>query len=218
MSVYEMAGLRVAMSPKHPLTAQRAERYLSNDARVDMTVVGNGDANEEYATLAQSFYTQLLLFDGFLLHASAVELNGEAFAFSAPSGTGKSTHARYWRSELSAQIINDDKPAIRRIDDRFCACGTPFSGKHDDSRNVCVPLKAIVFLRRAEQVQVRRLSMREALYALLNQTVRPNNVSDYDRLLSLLEDMLSLVDVFEAGVPNRPNAAREVYRAVIAKA
>ena len=153
-------------------------------------------------------------FDGFLLHASAVEYNGVAVAFSAPSGTGKSTHSSYWRNKLGARIINDDKPALRRIHGTVCACGTPFSGKCDLSRNVCVPLRAIVFLARAENVCVRRLSTEEALYRILSQTIRPRDEMQYVRLLGLLDELLKQAEVYEAGVPNDPQSALSVKRAI----
>ena len=51
-----------------------------------------------------------------LLHAAAIEVDGCAYAFSAPSGTGKSTHILLWRQRFGERvdIINGDKPIIRR--------------------------------------------------------------------------------------------------------
>ena len=216
MALFSIAGLVVEMTPVHPLTASRAKRYAIANGEAQLAVVGGGtDGFEEHALLAQSFYEQLPAFDGFLLHASAVELDGKAFAFSAPSGTGKSTHAAFWEYELGAQIINDDKPALRLIDGRFCACGTPFSGKHDKSRNVCVPLKAIVFLKRGPSVTVRRLPVAEALYAILTQTLRPQDVHSVDSLFPLYDRLLKQVAVYEATVPNDPSAAHDVYKEIV---
>ncbi len=215
MSLYKMAGLCVSMTPRYELMASRAKPYLAADGMPDFEIACGGDENEEYAELARAFYEKLLFFDGFLLHASAVELEGKAVAFSAPSGTGKSTHASFWRTQLGATVINDDKPAIRLMDEVLYACGTPFSGKTSQSRNVCVPLAAVVFLKRAETVSVRRLSSQEALFALLGQTLRPADATAYDRLLSLLERLLMQIPVYEAGVPNAPDAALKVKDAII---
>lgn len=214
MPLYSMAGLCVAMTPQHTLTLSRAMPYRIETGTPVFELIGGGDANEEYANLARSFYEQILIFDGFLLHASAVELDGKAVAFSAPSGTGKSTHAAFWQTALDARIINDDKPAVRLMDGVFHACGTPFSGKAALSRNVCVPLHAIVFLKRAEQVTVRRLSTNEALYLLLGQTLRPTDAALYERLLSLMERLLSQTAVYEAGVPNDSTVALAVKNAI----
>ena len=61
------------------------------------------------------FY-DLLKNHGFMLHASAVEVDGKAYLFSASSGTGKSTHTKLWQEYFGydkALIINDDKPALK---------------------------------------------------------------------------------------------------------
>lgn len=215
MPLYRIAGLTVDMQPHFALTGRRAEVYRTDATSADLLLTGQqDDAASEYASLARSFYEQLLGFDGFLLHASVVELEGKAYAFSAPSGTGKSTHASFWEREHGASVINDDKPAIRLIDGTFCACGTPFSGKHDKSRPVCVPLAGVVFLHRAAQTTVQKMPLSKALWSLLDQTLRPKTARDYERLLTLLEEMLRQVPVYAAGVTNDPAAARIVRAAL----
>lgn len=216
MAVYRMAGVTVKMDARFPLTHDRAEAYRVDTDAVDMTLVGGGaDAYEEHAVLARSFYEQLPRFDGFLLHASAVELGGRAFAFSAKSGTGKSTHAAHWCRELGALIVNDDKPAVRRIHGTFCACGTPFSGKHDASRAVCVPLGGVVLLKRGEQNAVRRLETNEALWMLLNQTLRPKEKTAYAALLSLFEELIAAVPFYEVHCVDAPQAAHDIYQGIL---
>ncbi|MDO4436602.1 MAG: hypothetical protein Q4B77_01420 [Coriobacteriaceae bacterium] len=46
-----------------------------------------------------------------LVHAVALEYRGDGYLFCAPSGTGKSTHARLWCEHLGAdaRILNGDK-------------------------------------------------------------------------------------------------------------
>lgn len=50
--------------------------------------------NCEYLSTGGSFYRQLAMFDGMMLHASGVVVDGKAYLFSASCGTGKSTHVR----------------------------------------------------------------------------------------------------------------------------
>ncbi|MBQ4617866.1 MAG: hypothetical protein IJB27_05775 [Clostridia bacterium] len=215
MPIYKMANLYVDMTPHHALTSQRAAAYRSDASIADIVLPPcDGDAYEEHAVLGRGFYGALLEHDGFLLHASAVELDGKAYLFSASSGTGKSTHAAFWQSELGALTINDDKPAVRLIDGVFHACGTPFSGKEDKSRNVCVPLGAIVVLRRGEKTKVEPIATREALFRLLDQTIRPAETAAYERLLTLAERVIESVPMYIAYVPNDPSSAREVYQQV----
>lgn len=48
-----------------------------------------------------------------------LEIDGKAYMFSAPSGTGKSTHAKLWRDCFGDRVtmINDDKPLIKFRED-----------------------------------------------------------------------------------------------------
>lgn len=215
MALYRIAGLTVDMPVSHELTRSRAARYQAQADAADVVLPrALGDAYEEYAELATAFYTELLRYDGFLVHASAVELDGAAFLFSATSGTGKSTHASYWVSTLGACVLNDDKPAVRRSDNGFTVYGTPFCGKNDISENRGAPLKAIAVLRRAPETRVEPLSKREALFCLLDQTIRPTDPALYERLLTLLEELLECVPVYAVYVPNDPASASAVHRAL----
>ena len=56
----------------------------------------------------------MLRYDTFLFHGSVISVDGEAYIFTAKSGTGKSTHTRLWREYLGerAVMVNDDKPLI----------------------------------------------------------------------------------------------------------
>ena len=91
------------------------------------------------------FYRNLLFHDGLMLHASAVAYEGYAYLFSGPCGMGKSTHARLWQQVFGekAVIFNDDKPALRCVDGKWFAYGTPWCGKDgingkdgEDGKNV----------------------------------------------------------------------------------
>ena len=217
MPIYEIAGIKVDMTPRYALTARRAAPYRVVTDQADIVLHSEGDAGEEYAVLAREFYEKLLGFDGFLLHASAVELDGKAYLFSAPSGTGKSTHAAFWRERFGARIINDDKPAVRRINGTFYACGTPFSGKHDISQPVCVEIGGIAMLRRGDRTTATRVDIAKALWAVLNQTIRPTDAEGCERMLGLLEEMLTRIPVFEVYCTKEVQAAETVKDAMTAQ-
>lgn len=232
MPIYDIAGLRVEMSPAYPTLQRQAAAYLSPDqtAGADMTVavsdafLAQKQAENPHLTLddceyiwfGSQFYRKLLSFDGFMLHASAVMLDGRAYLFSAPSGTGKSTHTQLWLRHFGerAAILNDDKPALRRIGGTFFACGTPFSGKVDLSRPCIVPLGGVCLLHRAEQNTVRRLGTAQALPKIFNQTIRPQDGGAMDRLLSLLDGFFRSVAVFEMGCNISTEAVQTAYGAM----
>jgi hypothetical protein len=107
----------------------------------------------EYSLTGFSFQDRLAVLGGGVLHASSLAWRGHGIAFSANSGTGKSTHVGLWQQLLGDEVVvvNDDKPAIVFEGDQAMLCGTPWSGKHAINTNVTVPLEAIVFIERGEQ-------------------------------------------------------------------
>ena len=65
-----------------------------------------------------------------LIHASLVRQNGYGYAFIAKSGTGKSTQVSNWLRYLpGCDLMNDDNPIIRIIDNKPFIYGGPWSGK-----------------------------------------------------------------------------------------
>lgn len=171
-----------------------------------------------YIESGRQMYKNLLAFDGFYLHSSAVELDGMAYLFSGPSGMGKSTHTRLWQSVFgkAAQVFNDDKPALRRIDGRWYAYGTPWCGKDRINQNKKVPLAGICFLKRGEENKIRRLSAKEALPLLLSQTIHKlQDSKSLDLLLNNVNYLLKEIPVFE--LENLPveDAARLSHRTML---
>ena len=169
MPFYDIAGLKVRMNNCGGRSQSQAQAYLAEnqdenqkfdiDINVDKQRVLDAMAEHpeltqndwEYMLTGSDFYTDLIKYDGILLHSSCVVVDGIAYTFSADSGTGKSTHTQLWLKKFGdrAYILNDDKPAIRLIGDTVYACGTPWSGKYDYSTPAVVPLAGICFLERS---------------------------------------------------------------------
>ncbi len=105
------------------------------------------------------------------LHSAAVNVNGEAFAFTAPSGVGKSTRAQAWIDALDAELINGDRPLINVC--RMELYGVPWDGKEQCFRNVSFPLKTICEVRRAKSAYVRKLSYAQKRNVLMQQCFIP---------------------------------------------
>ncbi len=137
----------------------------------------------EYLYSGEAFASRLAQLGGLVMHGSAVAFDGKGVIFSAPSGTGKSTHAGLWKQQYGERVIqiNDDKPAIRFVEDVPYVYGTPWSGKTDVNANVKAPLGAIVFLKQAPQNRIQPLPLEEAILHIHRETVRPF----YDEALGL---------------------------------
>lgn len=151
--------------------------------------------------------------DGIIFHSSAIMVDGEAYLFTAPSGTGKSTHTRLWREMLGdkAVMINDDKPIIRYVDGDFYVYGTPWNGKHRLDTNCRAKIKAICKIYQAKENQIEKCGVSEMLMTILNQTIRPDNLQDMDKLLSIIDKLLTQVKLYKLGCNVSAEAAELSY-------
>jgi serine kinase of HPr protein (carbohydrate metabolism regulator) len=158
--------------------------------------------------------------DGIIFHSSAIMVDGKAYLFTAPSGTGKSTHTRLWRELLGdrAVMINDDKPIIRYEDNKFFVYGTPWNGKHSLDTNCRAEIKGICSIYQSKENVIRKADSSEMLPIILNQTLRPASVSDMDRLLGLIDKMLTQVSVYKLGCNISLEAAELSYKTMSGEA
>lgn len=161
----------------------------------------------EYMESGMQFYWHLLRYNGLMLHASAAALGGRAYLFSGPCGRGKSTHTRLWQQTFgeAVQVFNDDKPALRRLDGRWYAYGTPWCGKDGINLNQKWPLGGICFLEKSQENRIRRLSAAEALPLILAQTTYRLQPHSMELLLASLDSLLREIPVFL--LENRPEEA-----------
>lgn len=122
-----------------------------------------------------AFRYHILKKDGIVIHSSSLAYMGKGILFTAPSGTGKTTHVGLWEERFgnSVSIINDDTPVIRYIDDTAYVCGTPWSGSSDKYGKIEVPLKAIVVLEQSPNNRISRLSPQEALLRVMPRLFMP---------------------------------------------
>lgn len=227
---YKIAGLTVAME-SFGRTVDQAEAYRIDACEtVDIEIVSSwprkkkdypmlSDDDGEYLATGANFYKQLLSFDGFQLHASAVVVEGRSYLFSAKSGTGKSTHTKLWMEEFDtkAYILNDDKPALRLIDGTWYAFGTPWSGKHDISVNTGVPVAGIAMLERGSVNEIRAYTGSEAVFELFFQTNKPIEKEYRIKLLDLLDKLMTQVPVWKLKCNMEPEAAIVAYEAMSGK-
>lgn len=236
-----IAGIRVHILRENPILGRQIEKYRAENAAEDDApadlVIDFGDeylASErekeaqfgldfspvysEYLAIYRLLCTRIPEFDGFLMHASVVEKDGRAYAFTAPSGTGKSTHARLWRENLAGvRPVNDDKPIIRVIDGKVYACGTPWCGKHNLSENRIVPLAGICLLERGTENKIRSASPGDELTAILTQIYRPKEEAPLSRTVDLLNTVLKQVSLWRLSCNTDPEAAFVSYRAMSGK-
>lgn len=221
--IYEIAGLKLEMEPKYGRLIRQSESYRSSGAPVMIVKPDPRDAarvvmerpseeEREYICCSAAFCRKIVPFGRFFLHASAVVYEGEAYLFSAPSGTGKSTHTAFWLEQFQGSyILNDDKPVILPKKDRITVWGTPFAGKTALQVNKEVPLRGICFLKQGSANEIRKLSEDEALALMLNNTWRPGNRNLMNCLLDMMEQVVTQINVYEMNCRKEPEAAKLSY-------
>lgn len=231
MGVYRIAELNIEINPRFHQTARRLEPYRAKNNFSDFEIKLSAEDFDEYiSSLAQNCQedtaestliltkickTVLNRYDGFFFHSSCLELDGEAYVFSAPSGTGKSTHTKLWREYFGDRVtmINDDKPIIRLINGEFRVFGTPWMGKSEIGNNISAPIKAVYLLEQAEENSVQPLSAGKALGELLEATLLPRKREDMVNLLRLFDKMFSVIPLFKLSCNTDISAVKVAYNA-----
>lgn len=231
MPIYRIADLNILIEPLYEQTTRRLNPYIQSGGKTDFEISiskdkilkcleENEEINEEYAaegTLILNEICRAVLerYDGFLFHSSALMLDGEAYLFTAQSGTGKSTHTGLWRQLFGdrAVMINDDKPIIRKADGAFYVYGTPWMGKSNIGSNVKAPIKAVYVLNRSERNSAVRVKPGDVFKQLLEATVVPKNKENMEKLLFLFDKLFSSVDLFLLNCNTDLSAAVTAYEA-----
>lgn len=229
MPVYKIAGLNVGFEPQHDMLRKRSEKYICNE-KADFNIGFTENLMEhqltlykdvpeselEYLWMGTAFNVKLLEYNGMFLHSSTVVVDGVAYSFSAPCGTGKSTHTSLWLELFGdkAFILNDDKAAYRCIDGKYYAFGTPFSGKHDINVDTSAILGGICFIEQAQENSIERMNIDDAVPLLFSQTLRPSNVKRTMMLCDFIDELIKNIPVYKLRCNMDIEAAEIAYEAM----
>lgn len=153
----------------------------------------------------------LLRHEAFLLHSSVIQVNNQAVLFSGPSGVGKSTQASLWKQYLGADILNGDRCIVRKVDDTFYGCGSPWCGTSGIYRKEKAPVRGVFILKQAKENSVRRLKA-EAFVNIFQQTIVNAWDSEFvTKLTDLIEELLKQVPVYELACRPDETAVQLAY-------
>ena len=239
-----LAGIPIGVSAIYPSTRDFCADYLCDETpRVSVTITAEDIADEhsfsarqreaeklpprrfsaaylETLALLRKISNCVLDENVVLFHGAAVAVNGRAYLFTAPSGTGKTTHVRLWLEQLSGtHIINGDKPFLlveqATSSPVVYVCGTPWQGKESYGVNEILPLEAICLLERSSDNHIEPISFADALDTLLRQTHIPDGPASMLKALKIVERIGQSVRLYRLGCNMEPEAARVSIGAMI---
>ena len=231
MPLYRIADFTLSVEPKHPEFSERCRAYLAPEgAQADFSVSieeetlaraardfpGQTPEYVEFICVYRAFCNEIAKRGAMLFHAAVIEVDGRGYAFTAPSGTGKSTHISLWRKTFGERvhIINGDKPILREKNGVFTAYGTPWCGKEGWGRNASAPLAGICFLRRDTRNSICRLSAEETVGRVFSQLMKPDTPEGMAETLRLADLLIRGVPIYELGCTISEEAARVAYEAM----
>ena len=170
----------------------------------------------DYIYAGQAFSNLALKHKRLVLHSSCIAAYGKAILFSAPSGTGKSTHTGLWEKYIPDTVyINDDTPVLRfDCSGTVFACGSPWSGKTELNSNISLPLAAIVFLERGNENNIEPIRGTEALARLLGETRKLPFRTSIEQTADMCSRLIDTVPIYRLQCDISYNAVETVRQEI----
>lgn len=107
------------------------------------------------------------------LHSASILYQGRAWLFSAPSGTGKSTHTNLWHTLLNVPVLNGDLNLLAFEEGKPVIHGIPWCGTSQISDTKTHPLGGIILLKQAGEDFVEDLSLDKSRLFILQRLMSP---------------------------------------------
>ncbi len=209
----ELAQKIINIKTDSPFAERFCADYLTNKTDADIVVRANRqevlrefeqaevNISFEYAEILciyREIAEKLPLYNRFVMHGAALKYGENAYIFTAPSGTGKTTHLRLWQKHLGDKVcvINGDKPVLKIENEKVTAFGTAWAGKERLATNTSALLRAICILKRGKQNKVYKVNPKEHFGTLLNQIYLPKNEEAAAKNLELFADLIRIVPIY----------------------
>lgn len=149
--------------------------------------VSEGFTTTETNILLRKILNHMIPHGTIFLHGAAISLNNCCYIFTAPSGTGKTTHILNWKKCFpDTVIINGDKPFINSKTKHVY--GTPWCGKEGFNTNTSALLMGIIALEQGKKNTISPITFHEMLPILLQQTYIPKDKEIALKAYKLLGD------------------------------
>lgn len=205
-----------------PLDPRLGPYHVKETGALDTTPITFTQASSNlYEDLYQFAIEELPKHSSFIAHAAVIKYDGLAYAFMAPSGTGKSTHIKLWMDTLDpeATIINGDKPILRMDKTQtgkpqIIACGSPWAGKEGWQTNTSAPLGGLCFLTRGSTDNCHSISPTEVFDSAVRQIYMPSDPTSAIRTLDFVDVLLQTVPLYQLSCTMNKTAVKASFEAM----
>lgn len=211
MIVIQLAGLRVRLENRFPFIERQCKNFICEGEDYDFSVSVTpeeileeqrfGEFSDGYCEsicLYRHICEKMPAYNVFLMHSSVIEVNGYAYAFTAKSGVGKSTHTALWLKNVPhARVLNGDKPLYRvERDGSVTVFGTPWNGKENWGENISAKLAAVCFIERGVENSIVKAPEADVINRLMHQLYLRGSRDSVNRQLILMDALVRAVPYY----------------------
>lgn len=187
LNVMELENKYILTLPQSP---EIFEIHISKDGLVAdiYTIPLTTDEYKEklFHAIRLPFLYTALKHDMVAIHSASILYQNRAWLFSAPSGTGKSTHAGLWKEHLRVSTINGDLNLLAMNDVQPVIHGIPWCGTSGIYDTKSYPLGGIILLRQATHDRITELTADEKQLLISQRFISPSWTMDlFDKSLDL---------------------------------
>ncbi len=217
--ICKFAGFFVDVSPIYDYTKFMVEKFRFNGSipkDAEIISVGKNYTEQTYKDYLQVYpqltieeaehiylsgdlFRKIIDFGAIILHSSAIKYGDKCYLFSAPTGTGKSTHTSLWEKLYGnkVRIINDDKPILKYKKGKIIAYGTPFAGGTHKFFDENGEVDAIIFIERSAENSIKEITAKEAIPLIFQETVKKLGADRMNIVLDMIEKICKNVRLFK---------------------
>ena len=209
----DCGGSQVLYRFLYPETIRYFGRYLEETDKTDDAISLAPEYLEEHSWLCDSDQTpayleymslmiatgnELLKHDRCLFHSAALLWKEKAWLLCAPSGTGKTTQLRHWKTLLKkdVKVINGDKPLLEcKEDGSVWVYSSPWKGKERYGiKGLKAPLGGIIYLKQDDDNHIQKMTVQETVKPLFSSFISyPDTEEEIQCQAEILKKILSAV-------------------------
>lgn len=225
----EFAKLNIEINCNYDYTKRFCRNYLAEN-KADFSIsVSEAEVEEEVASspynprpdyaesicVYREIAKQLPLFNRMVFHGAVISYNGKGYLFTAPSGTGKTTHISLWKKYVEGvDIVNGDKPILFVDGKTVEAFATPYAGKEGFQNGKSVPLAGFCLIKRGEVNAARKVKPGEILSEIMNQVFMPYEAETVVKTLDLLDAIFKNIPAYILECDISENAVKASFEAL----